>query len=70
MLLLREPLHIARIISSAFAQRDNMINFAPVTSGRLRVGPLELGDGVGIPLDLAVAVSGTTLAFDRTTGMT
>jgi hypothetical protein len=30
------------------------------------MGPLELGDGIGVPLDLAVAVVGATRALDRT----
>jgi len=40
----------------------------PRTGGsrRLGMGALELGERIGVPLDLALAVAGTALTLDRT----
>ena len=47
-----------------------MVSLTAVTAWGLGMGPLELGDGIGVPLDLAVAVVGATRALDRTAATT
>jgi hypothetical protein len=62
----RQPLHVARLILPARAQRDDVVYFALVTGRRYGIGALVLGDGLGTMLDFASDVSRATLALDGT----
>lgn len=56
MHLFRKPLHVTRVVPTAFAQRDDVVHFAVLTARRLRVDSLEPLHGLRVALDLPVAV--------------
>jgi hypothetical protein len=60
------PRHVVRLIPPTVAQRDDVVYLTLVASWRLRVGALERGDRIRVPLALALAVTGAPLALGRT----